>query len=648
MSGNSRMAGVSRRLFLAGGAVLGAALASGKAMAADRDLAIIEADIANVEGVRAIKRLQHAWGHYAEAGDFAAMADLFAAEGRMILPPVEATGHAEILAALRQVMADGAETLSPDRLNLRLMLSPVVTLAADGKSAKGRWHELIMTGVHGQSADWAGGIHENDYVLEDGVWKIAVLHLHPQFAGPYETGWKNIGETVPFVPYHYTPDGAGTPVPLKPIARNGAKPALAQLAGRARALADQGQVQNLQAAYGFYMDRKLWNDVTDLFAPAGLLEFGGEGLWVGQESIRKGLNRFGPAGLQKGQLFDHLQLMPIIDVAADGTTARLRCIELQMLGVHGKGGAWGLSICDATAQRRDGKWMIAHMAVSPRLLADYDEGWAKELVELGGTNPSFPPDATGRLTTDYPNAKGPKILFDHPVTGKAASAQPVEGKPDVAAVERDLLAAKAHDGAENVSTAYGYYIDEFKWDETADLFSAGGWKELSYIGNYIGRESVRKSLINRYGRNGRSSTFLAIHQKVAPYVTVTPDGRTRIRLKLFQVNSAKDGGSGYINGIYENQIVQENGIWKIAGMDLDYVFLADYKGGWAQVVPGSSTRFAPKPEDATRMAPDGPLRGVTFAPYPDIGPTALHFANPVSGRQPPILLPWSDGHFVQR
>lgn len=633
---------VSRRMFLASGTALGLAVTAGRAPAAARTPAIVEADIANEEGVRAIKRLQHAYAHYAEAGDFAAMADLFADDGRMITAAADVAGRDAILRELRRSMADDMLTFGPDVLNLRLQLSPVVTLAADGQSAKGRWHEFAMTGTYGKAALWSGGIRENDYVLERGAWKILTLRLVTQFEGPYETGWRNVGPTVPYVPYHYTPDQAGTPIPLDPAPRKGAKLDLPGLAARARALADECAVQNLQAAYGFYMDRKLWDDVADLFAPDGVIEIGGEGAFVGKASIRKGLDRFGPAGLQPGQLFDHMQLLPIVDVAPDGRSAALRCVEVQQLGVHGRGGAWGINICETRAEKRDGKWMIAKMTVSPRLLADYDTGWARDLVDLGGINDQFPPDKPLPLATAYPEAKGPAIRFLHPVKGKRPV--PTGAKGDMAAIERDLLVAKAHDGAENVATAYGYYIDEFKWDETADLFSTDGWKELSYIGTYVGRESVRKSLFARYGRNGRNPVGAAIHQKVAPYVTVLPDGKARIRLKLFQINTAITPGS-YINGIYEDQVVQENGIWRIQGMDLDYVFLADYVGGWAKVQAGSSDRFAPKPEDMARMAPDGPLRGVTFAPYPDIGPTAFHFTNPVTGREPPILLPWSDGHF---
>ncbi len=151
-------------------------------------------------------------------------------------------------------------------------------------------------------------------------------------------------------------------------------------------------------------------------------------------------------------------------------------------------------------------------------------------------------------------------------------------------------------------------------------------------------------MINRYGHAGRSPAFLAIHQKTQPYVTVSEDGqRANIRLRLFQFNSQVDADGSYISGIYENQVKLENGIWKLHGMDLDYVWLADYTGGWAAIEPGASERFKPSPQTIAKYPPDSPLRGVTFAPFPKIAPMGFHFRNPVSGRPPALLLGWSDG-----
>ncbi|MEI9851521.1 MAG: nuclear transport factor 2 family protein [Sphingomonas sp.] len=355
-------------------------------------LALLAADIANAEAVRAVKRLQHAWGHYAEAGDHAAMADLFAREGRLLLPPAEASGRDAILALIRQAMGEPA----PDRLDVRLLLSPVVSVAADGMSAKGRWHEIAMTGQYGANARWSGGIHENLYVLKDGVWKIGLLHYHPQYEGPYRDGWSNVSDNVPLVPYHFTPDSAGVPVPLQPLVREGPAPDRARLAARAQALVDEGLIHNLFAAYGQYLDRKLWDDVAELFTDNGALEIGGEGGWIGRADIRRGLERFGPVGLKHGELFDHLELMPVVTLAPDRRSAVLRGVEVRMLAVHGKSGAWGVGICDARfVKGADGKWRISALRIAPRMLADYAAGWDRDLPPLAAS-------------TAYPRHRGPR------------------------------------------------------------------------------------------------------------------------------------------------------------------------------------------------------------------------------------------------
>ncbi|MCW3835614.1 nuclear transport factor 2 family protein [Sphingomonas canadensis] len=593
----------------------------------------LAADLANAEAVRAVKRLQHVWGHYAEAGDLAALAELFARDGRLVLPPAEAQGRDAILALLGETMGQGDAAPGPGVLNVRLMMSPVVSIAADGLSAQGRWHEVAMTGRDGATARWSGGIHENLYVLEEGAWKIAALRYHPQYAGDYAEGWNNVSDAVPLVPFHFTPDSAGIPVPPEPGLDDGSDPAA--LAARAQRLVDEGLIQNLQAAYGQYCDRKMWDDIADLFDADGMLEVAGEGAWSGPAAIRAGLELFGPAGLRHGEFFDHLQLMPVVTIAKDGTSAELRAIELQMLADHGGRGFWGIRIAEARLAKAGGVWRFAALKLTPRLRADYALGWADGLEPLAGG------------VAGYPEARGPAIGFAHPVRDPAPAALPV-ADPVLDAARTALAVGKAFDGAENVACAYGYFLDEAHWDESAELFARDGWKELSFIGTYIGRERIRDSLVGRYGRNGRRPTFLPIHQKTQPYVSVSPDGqRAQIRLKMFQVNSAWEGEGSTIAGLYEEQAVIEDGIWRIHGMDLEYIVLSNYRTGPAGVEPGLAYKFSPTPEAiaAFEPRPDGPLRGLPVAPYPDIGPLGFHYANPVSGREPALRFHWSDGRF---
>ena len=97
------------------------------------------------------------------------------------------------------------------------------------------------------------------------------------------------------------------------------------------------------------------------------------------------------------------------------------------------------------------------------------------------------------------------------------------------------------------------------------------------------------------------------------------------------------GGEGsWISGIYENTAVDEGGTWKLSGMDLDYVWQAPSRGGWARV---KTPPTAPQVAMARELPPDRPLRGSIAAPFPKVHTVPFHYRNPVSGRVPPVLLP---------
>jgi hypothetical protein len=635
MSGHPDWRFTRRAMLLAGGAAVLAGCVGGTLATAPVGAAGLTARLEDISSIREIKRLQHLWGHYADAGQWGEMAALFGPEGVWTDGSRTVSGQGAIGAFLRETMGGGAEGLAADRLNLRLFLTPVITLAADGMSARGRWHEVAMTGGAGSSADWAGGIHVIDYVRADGGWRIARMHYRPQFAGSYEDGWRSVASLVPKVPYHYTPDQAGTPVPRGRIAANA--PGGGDLAAGAELLMAASTAQNLMAAYGFYLDRQMHGDIADLFTSDGTIDIAGIGRWLGREGVLAALRTFGEPELDAGELNDRPQLMPVVTVAPDGRSASLRNVEIGMTGRHRGETFWSAAVQEFDfALGADGTWRIAALRRYPRMRAAYADGWQSPLP-AAVASPTGAPAASGLAQANYPERGAPRV----DVAPALHEAPTFAGNGDAATL---LARAEAFDGAENVSNAYGYYIDEFDWDGTADLFSSDGWKELSYIGTYIGRERVRGSLFGRYGDRGRTGPNMAIHQKTQPYVTPSADGtKANIRLRLFQFNSARETPGSWISGIYENQAVLENGVWKIHGMDLDYVWLGDYAAGWAGIEPGASQRYKPRPEDVAKYPPDAPLRGVIFAPFPEVAPMGFHFTNPVSGRRPATMLAWSDG-----
>src|SRR3569833_4122324 len=109
-----------------------------------------------------------------------------------------------------------------------------------------------------------------------------------------------------------------------------------QLAEEVGRLDDAQAIRKLQHAYGYYLDKCLYDEVVDLFADDGEVRFMG-GAFKGKAGLRRlYCDRFrksftgGHNGPVYGFLLDHLQLQDIVDVAPDRGTgrARFRCLML--------------------------------------------------------------------------------------------------------------------------------------------------------------------------------------------------------------------------------------------------------------------------------------------------------------------------------
>jgi hypothetical protein len=89
----------------------------------------------------------------------------------------------------KAMLLSGPEGLGSGRLNNHMMLQPVITVATDGRTAKGRFQGPVQFSEPGQNGIWGVGIYENAYVKEGGVWKIAKLHFMPTAFTDYDRGW---------------------------------------------------------------------------------------------------------------------------------------------------------------------------------------------------------------------------------------------------------------------------------------------------------------------------------------------------------------------------------------------------------------------------------------------------------------------------
>jgi hypothetical protein len=309
-----------------------------------------------------------------------------------------------------------------------------------------------MLGQYKKHAEWRDGIYENTYVKDQGVWKLKALHLYVNFVAPYEKGWARLkpgeglaqsqasrdfppgrGPTATYPAFPETqvpPFQAPNPATMKPqrTASASTRGPLAAHGERVARLEDHDAVENLQAMFGFYFDKGLWDEATSLFSRNGTFEYGQSGVYIGPERIRKALLLFGPERLGQGYLNNHMMLQPVITVAPDGSTAKGRFQGPVQLAEPGQNGIWGVGIYENEYVKEAGVWKLSKLHFHPTAFTDYDRGWARSLLPMKGPSALFPPDRPPTVVyRSMPGQYLPPFSYPHPVTG-----QPLDRLPQAA------------------------------------------------------------------------------------------------------------------------------------------------------------------------------------------------------------------------
>lgn len=606
----------------------------------------LEIAVTRAEDLRAIKKLQRAYGYYADRGLWDDLADLFAEDATANYPSGGFDGNASIRAMFVQNLGQGKPGLAEGRIYNHTILQPVVDLAADGATATGRWRVLGMLGRFGGSATWADSLYRFDYVKRNGRWKIKALTAYAGSGGGYEQGWiapkprpPGAVDTSPVrfnlahpadrpwidpceadvsacvVPFPYGNRGTlQPPAQISALIPPSSLPAnqhAADLVRRAQRLADEQAVMNLQHAYGYYLDRGMWRQLADLFAPDGTREEGLGGVYVGRERIFQSMTLTGPAGLRAGQLNDHLQFEPIIDVAPDGRSAKGRIFELGFVGGGGQPGLLVQNVQENTYVRRGEVWLIQSAHHYSILTSDYEQGWGKSALPARTVSTTLPPDRPPSLVYGvYPKVYTPPLHFANVSTGRPtqyppdvvaamgaervgdeaagsrqrASAAPVTRR-HLAAAERQVQRALDYNDIENLQNAYGYYAEKSLWSDVAKLFTTGGVLQMGDQ-QYKGKDRIL-GFLQSTGPEGPVKGALNSQLQLQPVIHVSADGRSaRIRSRLLQLSRDAQGRPMWGAGIYENELRKENGVWKFSRLHFHRTWQVLYKGGWATPRPG--------------------------------------------------------------
>ena len=194
---------------------------------------------------------------------------------------------------------------------------------------------------------------------------------------------------------------------------------IAALEHRKTLVADVTAIERLQAAYGYYFDEGLWDDAANLFADDGTIEIGLDGVYAGKARVREYLYALGggQSGMRAGRLNEHLQVMPVVTLAPDGSTAKARWRAIALEGNFGGDAFWGEGPYENEYVKDNGVWKIKTLHWYQALYVPYAGGWQTNPDPTGGKRVTTltadrPPSVDYKT---WPDTYLPPFSFPNPV-----------------------------------------------------------------------------------------------------------------------------------------------------------------------------------------------------------------------------------------
>ncbi|MDN5856877.1 MAG: nuclear transport factor 2 family protein, partial [Actinomycetia bacterium] len=220
---------------------------------------------------------------------------------------------------------------------------------------------------------------------------------------------------------------------------------------------------------------------------------------------------------------------------------------------------------------------------------------------------------------------------------------------ELADLTRRLDRSKAYDGAENISSAYAAFINDLRMEDMSELVAQQGFKATPRVGFYVGPERIA-TVGGRYGPPPTMRSRIVNHWLHQPVIKVSHDARSvsiRTRLEHFSTSISESGS--FTSGMYNNQAVLENGVWKFWDITIDeyYFKSVSWAEGWSGANPRDPNAPPPEPSPVlTTYPPDLALSDMgermegfeggtgEYVVWPDIVPMWFGYRNLVSGRVP--------------
>jgi len=170
----------------------------------------LSARLVYVEAEAAIRRLHHAYGYFMDYCWYDDVISLFSSDGEAVFLSGVYKGHQSLERLykdfLGQAYTGGEQGPLNGFLADHFLMQDLITVGPDATTAKMRGRALLVLGSHESRQNrppqlpdqvYEAGLYENEYVLEDGVWKISRLEYALQWQALYDKGWAHTETDLP-------------------------------------------------------------------------------------------------------------------------------------------------------------------------------------------------------------------------------------------------------------------------------------------------------------------------------------------------------------------------------------------------------------------------------------------------------------------
>jgi hypothetical protein len=199
-------------------------------------------------------------------------------------------------------------------------------------------------------------------------------------------------------------------------------------------------------------------------------------------------------------------------------------------------------------------------------------------------------------------------------------------------LEAKLQRTEDIEAIKKLQHAYGYYLEHWQEEEIVELFSHNPdvSLEINDTGFFKGWEAIKQSFnfadhFTAYGVKKAPGEFLHILIPNAGIIDLAPDGRTAkgrwYGLFLGAMPRPIETKALLGCGIWENEYIKENGIWKFKKLFWTDIFCSPIEEGWVK-----------NPFTDHTMKTVASSANVHFQHYPSGYIFPYHYKNPVTGK----------------